>query len=212
MDLAQQIALWADRLRDVAAMGLYFARNIYDQESFRAIQDVALEMQALATGQAPEALEPLRETVYSRPTPLVGADAGIVDAGGRLLLIRRADNGLWAMPGGAVEVGETPAEGALREALEETGVRAQATALVGVFDSRRCGTSGPHHLYHLVFLCEPLDLAHAAPSHALEVTGMGWFTEDRLPAELAPGHAARIPHVFRVWHGQGQAFFDGQAS
>jgi hypothetical protein len=41
---------------------------------------------------------------------------------------------------------------------------------------------------------------------------MGWFAQDGLPAELAPGHVARIPHVFRLWRGQGQAFFDGEAS
>jgi hypothetical protein len=87
-------------------------------------------------------------------------------------------------------------------------VRARATALVGIFDSRRCGTASPHHLYHLVFLCKPLDAAQEPPSHALEITGMGWFAEEDVPADLSPGHATRIPHVFARWRGEQEAFFD----
>lgn len=81
----------------------------------------------------------------------------MIDDKGQILLIQRADNGKWAMPGGAFEVGETPAEGVVRETLEETGVPCRAMSLVGVFDSRFCGTTSRHHLYHFVFLCEPLN-------------------------------------------------------
>ena len=144
MKPAVQIASWADRLRDISAMGLYFAKNIHDRSAFRAVQDIAVEMLALATGEPVTQIEPLRAQVFSRPTPLVGGDAAIIDKQGRLLLVRRADNGLWAMPGGVFEVGETPAEGVAREALEETGVYCHIVSLVGVFDSRLCGTTSRH--------------------------------------------------------------------
>jgi ADP-ribose pyrophosphatase YjhB (NUDIX family) len=137
-------------------------------------------------------------------------DAAVIDDRGRILLIRRADNGKWAMPGGALEVGETPAEGVVREALEETGVRCRAVALVGVFDSRLCGTLSRHHLYHFTFLCEPLpDEAVDEPSHAVEVLDVSWFPEDELPEDIDPGHVTRIPEAFRVWRGDARAFFDG---
>ena len=133
----------------------------------------------------------------------------MIDGEGRILLIRRADNGKWAMPGGALEVGETPATGVVREALEETGVHCRPVALVGVFDSRLCGTTSRHQLYMFVFLCEPLDCPESVePSHALEVTDKGWFAEDGLPEDLDPGHRFRIPEAFRVWRGEGRAFFD----
>jgi ADP-ribose pyrophosphatase YjhB (NUDIX family) len=204
-----QIALWADRLRDVSAMGLLFTKNIHDQEAFRAVQSIAMEMLALATGESLEQIEPLRAPIFARPTPLAVGDAAVIDAQGRMLLIRRADNAKWAMPGGALEVGETPAEGVVREVLEETGVRCRAVALVGVFDSRLCGTLSRHHLYHFVFLCEPLtDEAIGEPSHAVEVLDVGWFSEDQLPEDIDPGHVTRIPEAFRVWRGDKQAFFD----
>jgi len=210
MTPAEQIALWADKLRDTSAMGLLFSKSIHDEAAFRAVQTVAMEMLALATGESWEQIEPLRAPVFSRPTPAVGGDAAVIDDKGQILLIRRADNGKWAMPGGAFEVGETPAEGVVREALEETGVHCRVPSLVGVFDSRFCGTTSRHHLYQFVFLCEPSSQEGIEPpSHAIEVLDTGWFPEDGLPADIDPGHRSRIPEAFRVWHGDHRMFFDG---
>lgn len=205
----EQIASWSDKLRDISAMGLLFAKNAHDENAFRAVQMIAMEMLALATGEPLAQIEPLRSTVFSRPTPLAVGDAAVIDDEGRILLIRRADNGKWAMPGGALEVGETPAAGVVREALEETGVQCRPVTLVGVFDSRLCGTKSSHQLYMFVFLCKPLDCPEIAePSHAIEVTDKGWFAENELPEDLSPGHRFRIPEAFRVWRGEGSAFFD----
>jgi len=207
---AEQIALWADKLRDVSAMGLHFADNPHDREAYQTVQNIAMEMLALATDGSLEQLEPLRAPIFSRPTPLAVGDAAVIDDAGRILLVQRADNGKWAMPGGALEVGETPAEGVVREALEETGVRCRAVALIGVFDSRLCGTTGRHHMYQLTFLCEPLNSAEVCrPSHAHEVLDIHWFAEDELPDDIDPGHISRIPEAFRVWRNEGRAFFDG---
>jgi len=206
---AQQLALWADQLRHISAMGLRFSQNRYDLDNYQAIQDVAMAMLALATGESLDAIEPLRAPVFSRPTPITVADAAVIDEAGRILLIQRADNGKWAMPGGAIDVGETPAEGAVRETLEETGVATKAVALVGIHDSRLCGTETRHHLYHLLFLCRPLNKSEAGEaSHAIEVLDVGWYAEDALPEELDPGHVNRIPEAYRVWHGSREAYFD----
>ena len=209
MTVVEQIASWADRLRDVSAMGLHFSKNIHDEAAFRTVQTIAMEMLALTAGETIAQIEPLRGPIFSRPTPLAVGDAAVIDGEGRILLIQRADNGKWAMPGGALEVGETPAEGVVREALEETGVHCRPISLVGVFDSRLCGTTSRFHLYQFVFLCEPLNRQEVVePSHAIEVTDKGWFPEDGLPENLDPGHRLRIPEAFRVWHGDGRAFFD----
>jgi ADP-ribose pyrophosphatase YjhB (NUDIX family) len=208
-NIASQLALWADQLRDVSAMGARFAKSVYDEAHYKTVQDIAMAMMALATDTPLAEMEPLRDAIFAHPTPFVVGDGAVIDDEGRLLLIRRADNSLWAMPGGALEVGETPAEGVLREVLEETGVRAEAVALVGVFDSRLCGTVSRHHLYQFMFLCRPLNGHETTPpTHALEVLGSGWFAEDALPPEIDPGHVTRIPHAFRVWHGEAVAFFD----
>ncbi len=210
MTPAQQLAFWADKLRDVAAMGGYFAENPHDKTNYENIQTIAMEMMALATGETLAEMEPLRAPVFARPTPITVGDAAVIDEGGRILLIRRADNGQWAMPGGAIEVGETPAEGVVREALEETGVEAEALALVGIHDSRLCGSVTRHHLYQLTFLCQPVEGngRFQDATHAHEVLDVAWFAEDALPHDTDPGHASRIPEAFRVWRGDHRAYFD----
>jgi ADP-ribose pyrophosphatase YjhB (NUDIX family) len=205
---AQQIALWADKLRDMSAMGLHFSKDIYDQQRYREMQTMAMEMHALATGDSLESLEPLRDTIYARPCPFCTGDAAIIDNAGRLLLIQRADRGTWAMPGGVLEVGETAAQGIVREALEEAGVRCAPERLVGIFDSRYHQSQSRYHLFQFVFLCRPAgEPEEREPSHAHETLGKGWFAENALPTNLDPNHVTRIPHVFRVWRG-GEPFFD----
>jgi 8-oxo-dGTP pyrophosphatase MutT (NUDIX family) len=206
--IAEQIAQWADRLRGLSALGLHYAEHVYERERWRQVQALVIEMMARAAGEPAATFEPLRATVLAHPTPLAVGDAAIIDEAGRILLIQRADNRLWAMPGGAFEVGETPAEGAVREALEETGVRCHPVALVGVFDSRRLGAPSRHHLYQFVFLCHPDQSEPIAPSHPHEVLQIAWFSEADLPTELDPGHRTRVPIAFQVWRGERPAYFD----
>ena len=201
---AQDLALWADRLRDISATGLRYAENVYDRERYERIQDLAMEMIAAATGESLDAMEPLRAPVFSRPSPMLGADAAIIDDG-EILLIRRSDNHMRAMPGGMVEVGETAVEAALREAVEETGLSADPVGLIGIYDSRLWGGSSRHHLYYLVFLCRPREGREAVPPphQELEVLETSWFAEDSLPPEqeIDPGHVRRIPHAFAAARG-----------
>jgi ADP-ribose pyrophosphatase YjhB (NUDIX family) len=70
---------------------------------------------------------------------VVAVTAFIQDASGRLLLIRRTDNDLYAIPGGALELGETLTETVQREVMEETGIDVQVTGMIGVY-------SDPEHV------------------------------------------------------------------
>jgi ADP-ribose pyrophosphatase YjhB (NUDIX family) len=215
MEPAEQLSRWADRLRDMAAIGLMYSQNTYDRQNYQELQDLSMTMLAFASGLPAGALEPLRATLFSRPTPLSTGDAAIFDEQGRLLLIKRADNGKWALPGGALEVGETPVQGVLREALEETGLACEARALIGVHDSRLCGSTSPYHLYMYLFLCRPLNSTTAStPTHAHESLDMGWFSEDQLPApeDIDPGHLTRLPLAFQAWKTGSPAYFDRASS
>jgi 8-oxo-dGTP pyrophosphatase MutT (NUDIX family) len=57
----------------------------------------------------------------------------VVDETGAILLQRRRDTGQWALPGGAQDIGETAAQCAVRECLEETGILAEVTGFLGVY-------------------------------------------------------------------------------
>ena len=211
MSSAQKLALWANQILEIAGLGFHFEKeNVYALERYRKLQDIGMAMLAAADGVDVTKLEPLRSTVLSSPTPFTVADCAVFDDNGRLALIKRADNNLWAMPGGALEVGETAAEGAAREFHEETGMICDITGLAGVFDSRLWGSTSRHHLYQFVFIGELVDSSEMGNgSHKHEVLDVAWFAEDELPlAEMDPNHVERVPVVFDVWKGEKRPFFD----
>ena len=55
----------------------------------------------------------------------------VINAAGEVLLIRRSDNDNWALPGGAIDLGESMVQAAVRETREETGIDCEVTGLVG---------------------------------------------------------------------------------
>lgn len=63
----------------------------------------------------------------------------VTDESDRILLIKRSDNDNWAVPGGAIDLGESVAQAAVRETKEETGIDCEITGLVGIY-------SDPKHL------------------------------------------------------------------
>lgn len=207
MDLATKITRWADQIRGLAANGLRYAQNIYDRDRYAQLQKLAVEMYAQSTGKTEQEITPIIAPFLDHPTPAASADAAIVDDRGLMLLIRRADNGRWALPGGFLEVGETPAQGAVREAREESGIHCRAVGLVGVYDSRICGSITTRQLYMFTFLCVPTGITEKA-SYGHEVTEIAWFEQSELPTELSPGHHIRIPHAFEAWSGRKTSYVD----
>ena len=207
MNDTKRIARWADQLRDMSANGLKYAENVYDKDRYRALQTIAMEMFSCSTGQSLDELEPLRESVLAQPTPMSVADAAIIEKG-QILLIRRSDNRKWAMPGGFLEVGESAASGAVREALEETGRHCRPVKLVGIYDSDIHGSLTPHQMYIITVLCVLEDKAEETPTHSHETLDMGWFSENELPGDFSLGHEKRIRDSFSLWKGEGEAFLD----
>ena len=81
-------------------------------------------------------VEELRALIGQRPLLLVAAGVLIINDAGDLLLQHRTDDGLWGIPGGALELGESTEDAARRETLEETGLQIGALALFDVFSGR----------------------------------------------------------------------------
>lgn len=57
----------------------------------------------------------------------------VVNDAGEILMIRRTDNDNWAIPGGAIDLGESVAQAAVRETLEESGISCEITGIVGIY-------------------------------------------------------------------------------
>ncbi|MFD0007575.1 NUDIX hydrolase [Streptomyces sp. NPDC127178] len=121
--------------------------------------------------------------------------AGITVRGdGRILAIRRADNGAWEPPGGVLELHEDPQTGAAREVFEETGIKVDVRQLTGVYKNMSLGVVA------LVFRCEPTAGTERTSTESITVD---WLTPDEIRECMSEVFAVRIldaldgngPHV-----------------
>ncbi|MEH7375140.1 NUDIX hydrolase [Neobacillus drentensis] len=81
-------------------------------------------------------IEDLREIVGNRPLILVGAMVCVIDDQGKILLQKRPE-GIWGLPGGLLELGESVEEAGRREVFEETGVEIGQLQLVEIFSGKQ---------------------------------------------------------------------------
>ncbi|WP_174545768.1 NUDIX hydrolase [Nocardiopsis dassonvillei] len=113
---------------------------------------------------------------------------------GKVLVIKRTDDGRWVPPGGVLELNETPEQCVVREVREETGVEAKPIRLTGVYKNMKLG------VVSLAFLCEPVGGELRTSD---ESTAATWLTPDDAVARCPEARGVRIidalsengPHV-----------------
>ncbi|MFW5735452.1 MAG: NUDIX hydrolase [Oceanidesulfovibrio sp.] len=169
---------WAREMQAMAQTGLTYAKSHYDEALFRRFMEIAAEMTAMHGGLECARVESifLLQPGYST----VKVDVrGAVMREGRVLLVQERLDGKWCLPGGWADVGEYPSEMVEREVMEESGVRAKADRLVGLYDANRKGRPLEFfHAYKAVFLCRDLG---GQPRPSDETMDAAFFDFDELP-------------------------------
>jgi 8-oxo-dGTP pyrophosphatase MutT (NUDIX family) len=129
-----------------------------------------------------------QETVDANTRVKVGVGVCIVDSQGSILLERRSDNGMWGLPGGKVEPGESIRQTALREVKEETGLEVRLTNLVGVYSepAGRIITYAEGDVCQLVDIIIEAEIVSGELTLSPESLELRWFPPDALPEEIAP--------------------------
>lgn len=154
----------------------------------------------------PEFVSRLRAAVGPEMLWLPGVSGVVLDED-RVLLGRRADNGLWAVVSGILEPGEEPGPAVVRECREETGVEVEIVALTSVTTSEvvRYPNGDVAQYLDTCFWCRPVGgEARVADDESTEVD---WFSLDALPEPLAASSRDRIAHAlaYRTAHDAGAA-------
>src|SRR5438445_5546539 len=181
---AADLLRWSEALSAIARTGLGFTKSLYEQERFEEVLKVAADIRVAAGHElesevlVEEWLEQGGEGVPGYVTPKIAIGAVVGNDEGQILLVQRADSGVWLYPTGWADVGYSASEVAVKEVLEETGIEAEPVRLIAVLDGLRLGfTRIP--LYSMVFHCRAT--GGELKGHPLETSDVGWFRRDALP-------------------------------
>jgi len=189
-----QWLVWARELQSIAQAGATYSRDPYDRERFAQVQRVAAQMIAHHTEQPVERVLPMLQAETGYATPKLDVRTAVFQ-GGRLLLVQERSDGLWSLPGGWCDIGESASAVAAREVLEESGYEVRITKLLALLDRAKHGhPPAMWHVYKVVFLGE-LTGGEARPS--LETADVGWFGRDAIPPLSLPRNTpAQVARLF----------------
>ena len=144
----------------------------------KAAADEALEVRREQDHFVQEWLESVGEGVPGYVTPKVAIGVICGNDRGEILLVQRADSGIWLYPTGWADTGYSPAEVAIKEVEEETGILCEPVQVLSVIDGQRMGFTR-FGMYMILFHCRAI--GGELKPHPLETSGAGWFRRDDLP-------------------------------
>ncbi len=199
----------ARELAAISQTGAHFARDRYDQERYQRIAEIAASLLAGCSDVPTDKIFAWSKQEFGYATPKLDVRAFILQES-RVLLVREdADEGRWTLPGGWVDVNESPSESVVREVREESGYVVTPKRLLAVLDREKQGhfPPFPYHVYKLFFHCE---IVGGSPQQTAECSESSFFAEHELP-ELSVSRVlpAQILRFFEMTHlGQRDAQYD----
>ena len=174
---------WARKVQAIAQNGLAFTKDPFDRERFTQLTDLVASLLATELDIPLEKAKGFWDGDEGYVTPKVDVRGGIFE-GDRVLLVRERSDGKCTLPGGWVDINDSPAQAVVREVFEESGYHARAVKLAALFDKRlHPHPPGLHHIFKLFFLCERTG---GAPAVSSETDAVEFFPVAALP-ELSTG-------------------------
>ena len=186
---------WARRVQAIAQTGLAFTADPFDRERYTQLTELVASILSRELDIPLARAKGFWEGEEGYATPKVDVRGGIFE-GCRVLLVRERSDGKWTLPGGWVDVNDSPSGAVAREIFEESGYHARAVKLAALVDKRRHPhPPGLHHIYKLFFLCERTGVAAAVST---ETDAVQFFDVRALP-ELSIGRvlASQIERLYQ---------------
>ncbi len=140
-------------------------------------------------------MNPIAERMYAKKAAdantrvRVGAGVIVLDSRGWILLEKRSDCGMWGLPGGRIEPGESVTEAAVREVYEETGLTVEITRLLGVYsepESRIVTFLDNGDVVHLVDILLEAKIISGELFISSESEALHFFNPTTLPSDIVP--------------------------
>jgi ADP-ribose pyrophosphatase YjhB (NUDIX family) len=171
---------WMQQLQAIAQSGLTYTENQYDIDRYQQVHQIATQIMATYGDSEPAIIKQLFQQEQGYATPKV-AVRGAVFRDDRLLLVKEKVDGCWTLPGGWVDVGESPSDSVVREVYEESGYETRVVKLLMVCDRlhpRYEYPPYPYHVYKMFFQCE---LLGGTATDNYETESAEFFAENEIP-------------------------------
>lgn len=177
--MSARILEYAKRLKAMAHLGLTYAKDEYDLERYRELEQISLEMMQEILADPLEKITDYFSTNKEYITPKTDIRVVIFNAEKEILLVREKADGKWSLPGGWADIGFSPKEIAVKEALEETGFLVKPVKLLAVLD-KRCYPHPPQadYVYKIFIQCEILS---GEKTQAFDILDVAFFNRNEIP-------------------------------
>jgi len=186
---------WITELQAIAQNGLTYSQDEFDRERFFRLLEIAAELTEIEFNEPDIKRAFLGESESGYATPKLDVRAFILRHN-KVLMVKERSDGKWTLPGGWIDVNESPSLAAERETLEESGFQVKATRLLALWDKLKHDHPQQWpHTYKCIFLCE---LVGGSATINKEVSAIDFFTIDDLP-ELS---------INRITHNQLQRLYE----
>jgi 8-oxo-dGTP pyrophosphatase MutT (NUDIX family) len=192
-----------DILRATAQEGLSYTESPYDRARYQKLLDLAGKQYASITGLTPEAIREMFLREHGSITPKVSVDIAVPNHSGEILVLQ-LPNGKWCLPGGWMDVGESPFDTAQRETREETGLQITPRGTITIGHRTPVSHPGAISQINICVGAQPVpDDAEVTVSH--EHSAYRWISDVNEVEDWRSGHKRYFAPIFRAY--QDQAFF-----
>lgn len=176
--MSDEIVNIARRIQAIAQSGIHFAHNSFDLQRYEELRELSVMLMTAVTDAPIEKIKGLFTDENGFQTPKVDVRA-FVEANGKVLLAKELSDGCWSMPGGYADINYSPAQVAVKEVWEETGLDVEAVRILAVVDTNSHGFPPmEYHFYKIVVLCR---VKGGTLRGSNETSEAGFFEFDSLP-------------------------------
>lgn len=177
----------AQRLQSIAQVGIFYSEDKpFDRERYEEISKLSVQVLGQLTDEPIEKIGNLfTQERDGYQTPKVDIRAVVFNEAGEILMVKEKVDGCWSLPGGWADIGYTPAEVAIKEVQEETGLDVKTRRVLGIFDKK----NHPHppegwYVYKIFILCEKI--GGTISKNTTETSDIQYFSLENLPPLSEP--------------------------
>lgn len=188
---------WAKELQALAQTGLYYTKDVYDEERFQRIREMSWQMLAELNDNTYDEIKVLFSNEDGYQTPKVDTRAVVWDED-KILLVQEND-GRWSLPGGWMDITETVSSNAEKELFEEAGITGVADRIIAIHDHHTHNAVNQAFTIIKIFMeCTAISGSFQSNSETID---MAYFDINNLP-QLNEGKTSfeQIKMCYRAHH------------